>query len=99
MASQEKQQLATEIKNHIEKEGSGYKNWYVGITNDIDKRLFGDHCVSKQSWWIHREARNSAEAREIEEYFFGKGCQGDTGGGDNSTKYVYAYKISSATRE
>lgn len=32
---------------------SGYSNYYVGITNDINRRLFNEHNVSEQNdYWI-----------------------------------------------
>ena len=32
-----------------------YSDWYVGITNDIDRRLFNEHKVDKkQDKWIQQ---------------------------------------------
>ena len=70
-----------------------YSNWYVGITNDIDRRLFGEHKVDmKQDRWIHSPADSKDVAREVEEYFLDKGMDGDTGGGNDDTIHVYAFK-------
>lgn len=70
-----------------------YSNWYVGITNDIDRRLFGEHNVDKkQDQWIHSSAFNKEVAQEVEEYFLAAGMDGDTGGGNNYTTKVYAFK-------
>jgi len=92
--AKEKQVIINEVNAHIQKEGSVYKAWYVGISRDPRNRLFNDHNVSeKNSWWIFREATSSTVAREIESYFVNSlGTDGGTGGGDTSSKYVYAYK-------
>jgi len=97
--AKEKQVIINEVNTHIQKEGSGYKTWYVGISRDPRKRLFNDHNVSeKNSWWIWREATSSTVAREIESYFVDNlGTDGGTGGGDYSSKFVYAYKKASTT--
>lgn len=93
------QEITAEIKAHIQNEGSGYKAWYVGISRDARKRLFNDHNVTENnSWWIYREAYSEADARNIENYFVKSlGTDGGTGGGDQLSRYVYAYKKTSTT--
>jgi len=92
--------LAAEIDAHIRKEGSGYQHWYCGIAADPSERLFNDHNVSEgDGWWIYRDAGSSAEARTIERHFLDRGCQGAGSGGDHSTKFVYAYRITPDTRQ
>lgn len=76
------------------------KDWYIGIAKKPRERLFRDHNVSEQvDLWIYRQANSDTVAREIENFFLAKGCKGGDGGGDHSTVYVYAYKITSKTRE
>lgn len=96
-----KETIKTEIKNHIHECGGQYSNWYVGIASDPKERLFTEHNVSeKNGAWIYREAENSSAAREVEEYFVNTlETDGGPGGGDSSTKYVYAYKKTSYTNE
>lgn len=75
-----------------------YSDWYVGITNDIDRRLYDEHQVDKkQDKWIHSPADSKDIAQEVEEYFLDKGMDGDTGGGYNNTTHVYAFKKNSHT--
>lgn len=95
----EKEQIKREILAHINKEGSKKKTWYVGITEDIEQRLFGDHKVPKQNAWrIYKEADNFEDAREIENYFIETiGTDGGTGGADEDAKYIYAYKKTDQT--
>lgn len=84
---------------HIAKEGSQYKYWYVGITNDVERRLFIEHNIDKNNgWWIYRTANNSNIARNVEQYFINAGCDGGSGGGDTTSKLVYAYKKTSNTK-
>ena len=83
--------IINDIKNYV---GIGdYSNWYVGITNDIERRLFSEHNVDcKQDYWIYRPASSKSIAQEVEEYFLDAGMDGDTGGGNDDTTYVYAFK-------
>ena len=77
-----------------------YSDFYVGITNDIERRLFTEHNVEKNnSWWIYCVAINKSEAQSVEEYFLDKGMKGDTGGGTDDSIYVYCYEITSTTKE
>mgnify|MGYP001598527765 CR=1 FL=1 len=93
-------QIAQEIDDHIRKGGDGYSSWYVGIASDPRARLFNDHNVNEHNGcWIFRDCGADTSARKVEEYFINKGCKGGTGGGDNTTRFVYAYKISRNTRE
>ncbi len=94
-----KQQIINDINNHIRKEGSGYKAWYVGISRDAKQRLFNDHNVSEgNGWWIYRTATSTTEAREIESYFVDSlRTDGGTRGGDYYSNQVYAYKKTSYT--
>lgn len=83
--------IINDIKNYI---GRGdYSSWYVGITNDIERRLFSEHNVDrKQDYWIYRPASSKSIAQEVEEFFLEAGMDGDTGGGKDDTTYVYAFK-------
>lgn len=98
-ASRTISQVIREINDYIYKGGGGYADWYIGIATDPRVRLFNDHSVEKESdSWIFRDCNTDANARNVEEYFLNKGCDGGAGGGDSSTKYAYAYKKNSHTR-
>ncbi|MDA2936473.1 hypothetical protein MYX06_04615 [Patescibacteria group bacterium AH-259-L05] len=96
-----KEVIIKEIMAHIKSRGGKYSDWYVGIASDARARLFNDHNVNEESdAWIYREAGDSEVAREIEEYFVNTlGTDGGSGGGDHTTKFVYAYKKKSHTTE
>ena len=66
--------------------------WYIGIAADPHTRLFTDHNVDEKSGiWIYEQAASDAIARDVEQAFLDSGYDGGTGGGDESTVYVYAY--------
>ena len=78
----------------MQKRGGEYSAWYVGISKDAKDRLFNDHSVrEKKDNWIYRSASSSQTAREVEDYFVNTlGTDGGTGGGDETSDMVYAYK-------
>ena len=83
----------------IRSEGGTFDTWYSGITSDIQSRLFGDHGVpEKDHWYIYRKAESLASAKKIELALILKyGTDGDPGGGDVDTNFVYSYKKTSVT--
>lgn len=90
--------IVSDIINYI-----GYdnkQNWYVGIATNPRDRLFMDHCVDKRNGrWIYRDAVIETDTRDTEKYLLeAYPFKGDVGGGIFPT-YVYAYKITSYTRE
>lgn len=90
--------VIAEVENYIRNNGGAYSAWYAGIATNPKTRLFDDHNVDeKNGAWIYRDCGNDATARFVEDYFLRKGCKGDSGGGDSSTKYFYAYKITGYT--
>lgn len=96
-----KRTIISEIKAYIQEWGGNYSDWYVGIASDPRKRLFDEHNVDeKEDAWIWHKCENASTAREIEEYFVNiLGTDGGAGGGDYTTKYVYAYKKAPHTNE
>lgn len=96
-----KDQIIADINAHLQK--SNKEHWgdyYIGITNDIPRRLFSEHNVSENNaWWIWCEAINKATAQAVEEHFLALGMRGDTGGGTDDSTFVYCYEITSKTKE
>ena len=93
------QQIIANLESHISKGGGYWRDWYIGITSDVQQRLFADHCVRGiGDWWIHQPASSAEEARFIEKHFLGKGMDGGRGGGDHSTRHVYVYKKGNHTK-
>ena len=91
-------QVMTEVESYITRNGGGYGGWYAGIATDPRARLFRDHGVDeKNGAWICRDCGTDATARYVEDYFLRKGCAGDSGGGDSSTKHFYACRMTRTT--
>jgi hypothetical protein len=92
--------LSSEIDAWMLKSGILNSGWYVGITSDIEGRLFGYHQVPRQNhWFIYRRCVSAAEARTLEAAYHRAGCKGAGGGGDNTAVYIYAYAITPNTVE
>jgi hypothetical protein len=92
--------LSSEIDAYMKKSGVPYNGWYVGITSDIEERLFGYHKVTRpRGWWIWRPCLNATEARNLEAAYHRAGCQGAGGGGDHGCVYIYAYAVTMTTVE
>jgi len=93
------EEIKSDIKAYIQKSGSGYGAWYVGISKDARDRLFRGHGVhEKGDLWIWRQAQSSTVARNIEAYFVNTlDTDGAPGGGDKDADYVYAYKKAAHT--
>ena len=95
-----KAEIIQQIADYVRQCGGSYSQWYSGIAADSRARLFNDHNVDEKNGnWIFRGCASSDEARAVEDYFIGKGMKGGPGGGDSSTKSVYAYKITGSTKE
>jgi hypothetical protein len=91
--------IINDIITYSNKEGNPKSTWYVGIASDPKNRLFNDHNVDKEhGWWIYRDTDSDTSARKIESFLLERyGFDGDNGGGDYTTKSVYAYKKTSST--
>ncbi|MCD4761387.1 hypothetical protein K8R32_00320, partial [bacterium] len=91
--------IILEIKNHIGTDRPS--SWYAGIAANPKNRLFVEHDVDEDNGaWIYNMANSNDEARRAEIYLIENvGFDGGPGGGDNTTKYVYAYKKTSYTKE
>jgi len=97
MATHE-QRAYNNIKAYIDKQDKPYQSWYVGIASNARKRLFEDHNVlEKTDQWVYDQCPNDKDARSVEAALLKLGCDGETGGGDETTTYIYAYLKSSNT--
>ncbi len=80
-------------KNHA-------SNLYVGITNDVNRRLFAFHRVPRENhWWIYCLSDDVQTARKVEKYYLEKGMQGGDGGGNDESNIFYCYEVSEETKE
>jgi hypothetical protein len=92
--------LSSEIDAYMVQSGVRNPGWYVGITSDVQERLFGHHRVDRtKNWWIYRRCANASEARDLEAAYHRAGCKGSGGGGDAGCVHIYAYVITPTTVE
>jgi len=94
------QEIIKAFNEYIRARGTSYGAWYVGVAADARERLFNDHAVNERTdAWIYDTCSSSKEAREVEQHFIAQGTREGPGGGDASTKSVYAYRIAPHTVE
>ncbi|MBN1118660.1 MAG: hypothetical protein JXA77_15725 [Bacteroidales bacterium] len=96
-----KAEIKGDIIAYVSKNGNGKYGWYVGIVADPKDRLFNEHNVSeKYGLWIYSPADNSQVARDTEiDLIEELNAKGASGGGSDDTTFVYAYKITSTSKE
>lgn len=88
------------VEEHRVSRGGNRSAWYAGIAKDPEQRLFNDHNVDKgKGHWRWLRCIDEDHARTAEAALLDAGYQGGPGGGNHLTKYVYAYRITSATVE
>lgn len=81
------------IRNLIADVDDHWPDWYVGVTSNWKERLFKQHNVpGKGDEAIFLECGSENDARAAERSLLALGCDGDEGGGDESSVYVYAYR-------
>jgi hypothetical protein len=73
-----------------------WDNWYVGVTNDLDRRLAAHRRRHGKHFRVlsHWELREAAQAAAVEKHFLDKGMQGAGGGWTHNSVHVYVFKIS-----
>lgn len=88
-----------EIEKRIHRSGKSYHDWYVGVADNAQERLFKGHNVNKSKGaWLYRNTGSALTARGIEAIFVKKGCKcGDTRKEHNPCS-VYVYKMTPTTR-
>ena len=80
------------LDGYIQMHGGIYSRWYVGVTSNVDQRLFEQHKLTKLDLCTWKYTSSDTIARLIEKYFLSLGCDGNPGGGDEKSTIVYVYK-------
>lgn len=95
------EKIIAEINEHLGKSSKEfYSDYYIGITDNINERLFGFHQVPQRGhWYIYMPADTDEIARKVEKFFLDLGMQGGTGGGSSKSIMVYCYEISPNTKQ
>jgi len=87
------------INTAIHKWNRDYSDCYVGITNDVNRRMTEHNIDEEKDVFIWLQSVDADVARAIESYFLDKGCKGDTGGGSEDSCFVYCYVITGETEQ
>lgn len=100
MQAQALNTISSEIDAHMQRSGIPNSGWYVGITSDIEERLFEYHQVPRENhWFIYCRCIDANAARTLEAAYHRVGCKGAGGGGDGASVYIYVYAITGTTVE
>ena len=101
MAAQSFEQIVSFFDEHLRNSGRRfYSEFYIGITNDVNRRLFQEHNVNRKTmWWVYSTATSKDVAERVEKYYLGKGMRGDTGGGTPESTIVYCYAVAPTTND
>jgi hypothetical protein len=92
MTGQNAEQIRDEILAYLRMQGGDSGSWYIGITSEIERRLFGDHRVPPANhWYICRQAASSEAAREAEQALLALGFDGRPAPESDDGVFVYAY--------
>lgn len=78
--------------------GPLHPDFYVGITGNVERRLFAEHGVGLEEDWAGLKMPDAVAARNVEKYYLERGCDGGPGGGDDESLFVYLYRKTSRTR-
>ena len=90
-----------EIEALVKQCGGVYEEWFVGVTDDVAKKLFGDHQVVETpgvNSYITRRASSNEAARAIAKHFLDQGADGSLGRLLTDMDMVYAYRKKDNTR-
>jgi len=99
------QEIRDEIVDYLVASDIAFSDWYVGIASDPVTRLFTDHNVDKEAYWIYKDAGSEECARAIGEFIInkhktkGKSSVEDSATGYKTAQHVYAYAITGTTKQ
>lgn len=74
-------------------------DFYAGITDDFKRRLFDEHKLKQTDIWIACPCDSKETAMAIEKKCLSSGMQGDTGGGNKDSVWVYCYAVTKGSIE
>ena len=91
--------LINSIKSKIMTGDQDFSSWYVGIANNVKRKLFEDHNVNEQNGiWIYVTAPDNAAARTTKSYFVQNRVAANDLDDEVGGLIVYAYKKTPSTR-
>ena len=99
--NEEDKRKQLDIQALIDQCGGRVEEWFVGVTDDVVRRLFGEHQVVEipgVNSYITRRASSNEAARAVAKHFLDKGCDGNLGRINTDMDMVYAYRKKDNTR-
>lgn len=70
MAAKARAEIIQDIEQHIAKNGGGWADWFVGVSDKPKEALFSRHGLRQTGdAWIARRAIDDLQAAEVEEFF------------------------------
>ena len=96
----DEQSLIKAINEYVAKWPSlKISDFYAGITDDFKRRLFDEHKLKQTDIWIACRCDSKETAMAIEKMCLSSGMQGDTGGGNKDSVWVYCYAVTKGSIE
>lgn len=88
----QKREIIDAIEKRITGAKAPYSKWYIGVTNDLERRKEEHKKDGKNvKHWKDWKADDEKDARDIEQFYINKKkMKGGTGGGEKPT-YVYIF--------
>lgn len=95
------EEIIQKITEHLKNSGRRYySEFYIGISDNAQSRLFTDHHVEKEhSWWLYITADSQETALAVKRYYMNLGMRGDENSGNVNSKMVYCYVVTPLTTE
>ena len=95
------QEIINRIDEHLTKSGREYySDFFVGITNDINKVLFHKHHVSyDRGWWAYMTANSPDEAYKVWTHYKNMGMRSSKVNHEDGSSIVYCYAVTPYTVE
>ncbi|HSD12900.1 MAG TPA: hypothetical protein VLC10_05045 [Patescibacteria group bacterium] len=93
-------QAVQALVSHIDRCGGEYSDWYVSMSANPERDLFQYHLVDPHGQYAYCRCTTFAEARDAVQHlrtFYRVTVGPSWGSGD--ALYIYAYKMSTTTRD
>ncbi len=93
------EELIKYIESWLPKTGfSYYSDFYIGITDDVERSLLDDHRISPDTdIWLYSEVQTPSAALQVLNHFLTKGMQGAPDDAPAQATTIYCYVITDTT--
>ena len=97
----EKDRIMQLFNNYLNNSGRKfYSDFFIGVTDDVNKRLFEEHMVPKSnSWYIYAPANTHENAMAVKKHYHNLGMRTSNRRTSRLSKMVYCYGVSPFTVE